>query len=207
MDATDAAVLKILGERAEWWVDELSPSIGADELRCLDALGCVEAHHPLWGYQKEASHGWASPMKMPSKWEGWPGLLRERRINGAGMAARVRLSETGRMELARLRRGLVAPPTGTHANSATSNDGPASPALTENQSRVLQTMAVFDAALLVSAETIAAEMDSAVRLSPRTIGPIVLKLIGLNLAERPEGERSGARLNLAGRRFASKIAD
>jgi hypothetical protein len=87
------------------------------------------------------------------------------------------------------------------------DDQPASPALTENQSRVLQTMALFDASRLLSADAIAVEMVVSKRLSPRTIGPIVRKLIDLRLAERPEGDRSGARLTITGRRLASKIAD
>lgn len=82
-----------------------------------------------------------------------------------------------------------------------------SPALTANQCRVLQTMARFDASRLVSSDVIAAEMDAAGRLSARTIGPIVRKLIEMQLAERPEGHRSGARLTIAGRRLAMKIAD
>ncbi len=86
-------------------------------------------------------------------------------------------------------------------------DESAGPALTVNQSRVLQTMALFDASQLVSADAIAAEMDPEVRLSARTIGPIVRRLIALCLAERPEGDRSGARLTTAGRRHAPKIAD
>lgn len=79
--------------------------------------------------------------------------------------------------------------------------------LTANQSRVLVTMSRFDPVCLVSAATIAAEMEAAGRLSARTIGPIVRKLIEMHLAERPEGDRSGARLTTAGRRLASKIAD
>jgi hypothetical protein len=86
-------------------------------------------------------------------------------------------------------------------------DESAGPALTMNQSRVLQTMARFDASRLVSADAIAVEMEAAERLSARTIGPIVRKLIEMRLAERPEGDRSGARLTTAGRRLALKVAD
>lgn len=93
----------------------------------------------------------------------------------------------------------VPPPVG--------GDESAGPALTVNQSRVLQTMAIFDASRLLSADAIAAEMAPAERLSARTIGPIVRRLIELRLAERPEGDRSGARLTTAGRRLASKTAD
>lgn len=86
-------------------------------------------------------------------------------------------------------------------------DESAGPALTVNQSRVLQTMARFDASRLLSSKMIAEEMDPTGRLSARTIGPIVRKLIEMHLAERPEGDRSGARLTTAGRRLAPKIAD
>jgi hypothetical protein len=82
-----------------------------------------------------------------------------------------------------------------------------SPALTANESRVLLTMARFDASRLLPLKTIAEEMDATVRLSVETVRLIVGKLIELNLAERPEGVRSGARLNPAGRKLAAKIAD
>ncbi len=105
----------------------------------------------------------------------------------------------------------VAPPTpafpGSSGGGRSDPDEIFAPALTKNQSRVLRTMAVFDSSRLVSADLIAAEMDAACRLSARTIGPIVRRLIELHLAERPEGDRSGARLTTAGRRLASKTAD
>ncbi len=81
------------------------------------------------------------------------------------------------------------------------------PALTVNQSRVLQTMALFDASRLLSSKMIAEEMDATVRLSEETVRICVGKLIESHLAERPEGDRSGARLNSAGRKLAGKIAD
>jgi hypothetical protein len=83
----------------------------------------------------------------------------------------------------------------------------AGPALTVNQSRVLQTMARFDASRLLSSKMIVEEMDAATRLSEETVRQCVGKLIESNLAERPEGDRSGARLNSAGRKLAGKIAD
>lgn len=86
-------------------------------------------------------------------------------------------------------------------------DESAGPALTVNQSRVLQTMARFDASRLLSSKMIAEEMDATVRLSEETVRLCVGKLIESNLAERPEGDRSGARLNSAGRKLAGKIAD
>lgn len=87
------------------------------------------------------------------------------------------------------------------------DDGNTEPALTENQSLVLHTMARFDGSRLLSAASICVEMNQWERLSERTVHPIVRKLIRLHLAERPEGSRSGARLTIAGRKLASKIAD
>lgn len=83
----------------------------------------------------------------------------------------------------------------------------AGPALTLNQSRVLQAMARCDTSRLLSSKMIAEEMDSMVRLSEETVRQCVVKLIGANLAERPEGDRSGARLTNGGRKLAGKIAD
>jgi hypothetical protein len=54
----------------------------------------------------------------------------------------------------------------------------AGPALTENQSRVLRTMARFDASQLLSSKKIAEEMDAMVRLSEETVRQCVGKLIG-----------------------------
>jgi len=84
---------------------------------------------------------------------------------------------------------------------------PPIPSLKPSALLVLETMARFDPMVLLSAESIAKEMGPSKRLSPRTIGPIVSKLITLDLAERPEGKNSGARLKLSGRRIASKIAE
>lgn len=86
-------------------------------------------------------------------------------------------------------------------------DTAAPPALTENEVAVVNTLARFDPSRLASAVMIETEMDGPVRLSRRTIQPIVTRLIELSLAERPRGDRSGVRLTLAGRRLASKIAD
>lgn len=68
-------------------------------------------------------------------------------------------------------------------------------------------MARFDASELRSSKSIANEMDATVRLSEETVRQCVGKLIESQLAERPEGDRSGARLTRAGRKLAGKIAD
>jgi hypothetical protein len=86
-------------------------------------------------------------------------------------------------------------------------DESAGPALTENQSRVLRTMARFDPSQLLSSEMIADEMDAHVRLSEETVRKCVGKLIESLLAERPQGDKNGARLNNAGRKLAGKIAE
>jgi len=89
----------------------------------------------------------------------------------------------------------------------TGDDQSDGPSLTPKQCFVLQTMARIDGSKLLSAKMIAAEMGAGSRLSEETVRVSVLKLIESNLAERPEGERSGARLNTAGRKLAWKIAD
>jgi len=96
------------------------------------------------------------------------------------------------------------------ANAENSGDGESDPkalALTENEVAVINALAKFDPRRLASGVMIEDEMDGSIRLTRRTIQPIVSRLIELDLAERPRGERSGVRLTLAGRRLASKIAD
>jgi len=86
------------------------------------------------------------------------------------------------------------------------DDQSAGLALTVNQSQVLQTMALFDGSRLLSCKMIAGEMDVTTRLSEETVRQCVDKLRKSHLAERPEGNRSGARLSNAGRKLAGKIA-
>lgn len=81
------------------------------------------------------------------------------------------------------------------------------PALTASERKVLVALETLDPEILASAEVIADAMPRARRLSVRTIGPIVNKLIRLDLAERPGGQKLGARLKRNGRRLARKIAD
>lgn len=94
-----------------------------------------------------------------------------------------------------------------HADILACSAAADAPAITQNQSRVLQTMARFDPSRLLSAAAITTEMDPAARLSEETVRQCVLRLIKSDLAERPDGDRSGARLTAAGRRLAGKIAD
>jgi len=83
----------------------------------------------------------------------------------------------------------------------------ASPALTGNQLSVLRTMAGFDGAQLLSTRMIMEAMDSDSQLSEETVRKCLSKMIASKWAERPEGDRSGVRLTIAGRRLVGKIAD
>lgn len=81
------------------------------------------------------------------------------------------------------------------------------PALTANQIIVMRTMARFDPSQLLSAARIEEAIDPSRRISVRTIGDVVRRLHELGYAERPEGDRRGARLTTRGRRILRKIAD
>lgn len=81
------------------------------------------------------------------------------------------------------------------------------PPLTSNEAAVLRTLAGFDPSELVSTARIEAAMEPGERLSERSIGLVVRRLMAERLAERPEGDRKGARLTIRGRQLARKIAD
>ena len=81
------------------------------------------------------------------------------------------------------------------------------PALTKSEQTTLTTMANFDPSRLASASDVSAAMPAATQLSDRTIGPAIRKLISLELAERPEGDKQGARLTIKGRKRAAQLAD
>lgn len=87
------------------------------------------------------------------------------------------------------------------------------PALTASQSRVLQAMGRFDGSQLLSARMLAKETEDGqakpplAALSEETVRQCVKKLIAEGLAERPQGDRSGARLTSAGRKKVGKIAE
>jgi hypothetical protein len=102
-------------------------------------------------------------------------------------------------------------PLGTpHANgdaAASEKSEPLPPSLTTSQARVLVTMSLFDGSRLLATKAIIEEMDAASRLSAETVRLAVRYLIEVDLAERPDGERQGARLTPAGRRLAAKIGD
>ena len=86
------------------------------------------------------------------------------------------------------------------------NDLKGLPPLTVNEVKVIKALATFHPSRLASSAMIETEMRELIRLSQRTIKPIIARLIGLELVERPLGERNGVRLTLSGRRLSSKIA-
>jgi hypothetical protein len=81
------------------------------------------------------------------------------------------------------------------------------PSLTNPQHITLRAMNSFDPSVLASAAKICEAIDPIQRLSPETVRQCVNRLIDLDLAERPNGPRKGARLTNTGRRLAGKIAD
>ncbi|MFA9479969.1 hypothetical protein ACERK3_16940 [Phycisphaerales bacterium AB-hyl4] len=104
-----------------------------------------------------------------------------------------------------------APVSGAGAKPATADGDEAASqqqALTRSQRLALQALARFDAADLATLEAVAdrsREVEPS-GISRRTAGDAIKRLVTLGLAERPEHERQGARLTLAGRRLASKLA-
>lgn len=101
--------------------------------------------------------------------------------------------------------GYIDPQTQPKKQGPDAPETEAGPALTSSERLTLCTMANFDVLDLATAQRIAEAMDPAEALSDRTITPAIRKLIELGLAERPEGDRQGARLTLRGRRLAQKI--
>ncbi|MFO0828094.1 MAG: hypothetical protein U0572_08080 [Phycisphaerales bacterium] len=105
--------------------------------------------------------------------------------------------------------GLVgqAPAAGIRASGESDTDETPPPALTPTELRVLRMLATFDPSELASAARIEGAMEPTQRVSERSISRIVPRLIELGLAERPQGERSGTRLTLQGRRIARRLAE
>lgn len=100
-----------------------------------------------------------------------------------------------------------APPAGRRASGESDTDETPPPALTPTELRVLRMLATFDPSELASAARIEGAMEPTQRVSERSITKIVPRLIELGLAERPQGERSGTRLTLQGRRIARRLAE
>jgi hypothetical protein len=81
------------------------------------------------------------------------------------------------------------------------------PALIETQRVTLVALATIDPSRLASIEDVCDAMPGADRISVRTARVAITKLIELDLAERPNGDKQGARLTIKGRRLATKLAD
>ncbi len=81
----------------------------------------------------------------------------------------------------------------------------ASPGLTLSERAVLQGLYEFGPESPAHIASVAERME--VKRSDSVVRKAVKRLIELGLAERPEGERNGARLTIAGRDMARKIAD
>jgi len=99
------------------------------------------------------------------------------------------------------------PPAGRRASGESDTDETPPPARTPTELRVLRMLATFDPSELASAARIEDAMEPTQRVSERSISRIVPRLIELGLAERPQGERSGTRLTLLGRRIARRLAE
>lgn len=95
MDATEKAALKCLGRQASWHVAELPRWIDADVMRCLDEYGFVQAQY---GWTGHGEAPWFSPGDSTHTFGGWNIVML------LGDPNRVRLSEKGFAELARMRR-------------------------------------------------------------------------------------------------------
>lgn len=102
-----------------------------------------------------------------------------------------------------------APRAGEHSSA---DDDPVDaeqqpPALTKSDRMTLTALATFDRSRLASALEVSDAVPRCDRLSERTTRQGISNLIKLDLAERPEGEKQGARLTTRGRRLASQIDD
>ncbi len=114
----EAAALKALGEREVWGVDELPPAVDIDLLRCLDAEGFIVARGShMQNRQKyrgdstppTPAHGqWCSPLQKPEIAGDWEVILAKRTRDAWNHPFEVKVSEHGRAQLARMRRGVAA---------------------------------------------------------------------------------------------------
>lgn len=93
------------------------------------------------------------------------------------------------------------------SDDASGEDEQQTPALTKGERITLAALATFDASRLASAADVSGAMPGSERHSDRTTREAIRKLVELQLVERPEGEKQGARLTLKGRRLAAKLAD
>jgi RIO-like serine/threonine protein kinase len=100
---------------------------------------------------------------------------------------------------------LMAESDPTPAARTSDNEEP--PALTECETRVLEALGTFHQMQLATIpKVVAAVQEYGPNISERTVGEAINRLCALVLAERPLGEKKGARLTTAGRRLLPKIA-
>ena len=191
-----AAGSPLQATRSAWWKNVRIPLDQVDEQR------------RVWGAKLETPIGLALAF-IPDPPDSFCSVLED--LFSASVYAIDRLERDVEDALARTQVDTSTLPVDPHAGAtgttATAAPDDAPPALKVNDTRVIETMARIDASRLLSAEMIADEMHATQRLSDRTIRKIVRRLIGMGLAERPEGTRSGARLTMKGRRLVPKIAD
>jgi hypothetical protein len=213
MDPIEVQAMALMATRqGPWGVDELPQVVDADVLRGLDSEAFIEVRFVTMQNQAKypgdptppvpSPSVWFSPMRNPAMAGGWDQILAERERSVWKHPHEIRLTERGLLELARIRR---AQPSSPRADADAMQESPP-PGLTQNDVRVLRALGEFDPTRLLSAAAIEQEMEPADRLSERTIGEVLRKLIPLGLVERPEGERRGARLTTRGRRLLPKIA-
>lgn len=77
--------------------------------------------------------------------------------------------------------------------------------LTQREAGVLNAMATANVGELLPVQAICRNIPAGYPCSERTVREAVRDLIKKKLAERPEGERRGARLTTEGRRFSKKV--
>lgn len=196
--------------------------LGIDDARRITLLTALTFNRDFDGAALGLGWDWDRPPQCEATFEGWSWA---RAIITSGLFAEEMMIEVVTEVMDYLRRmapGAEQDDPGRHGDRSSSGhsaqDGEpdaedlkggdeAPPALTSNEVLVLSTMAKFDPSRLLAATRIGDEMESSERLSQETIRKTVKKLIELELAERPEGPRSGARLTIKGRKLAPKIAD
>jgi len=135
LDMRGVDPLLLLGAREVWPLDELPQCIDADTLRCLDDDGFIEARCVIMNNQSKfpgdptppiPSRGeWCSPMRERHKIGDWDAVLMKNRRDTWHHPSEVRVSERGRAQLARLRRGTAAAAKATTPSAIDATGRPA----------------------------------------------------------------------------------
>ncbi|MEQ9453826.1 MAG: hypothetical protein RLN76_04445 [Phycisphaeraceae bacterium] len=100
---------------------------------------------------------------------------------------------------------LTPSPASEATDEVDQSEIPKTSALTRSDRIVLVAIYKMNVDVLVSISNIEQSLAPSERLSPKTIGKSIKRLIDRGLVERPEGTKSGARLTIQGRRKASEI--